>query len=197
VNQRVGMTMHLPPLRSFTTKDQGHPQRPVLVRQTAHLAVLSFDRRHDHQVAGGVCLHDLQIRIARLEVSRGDFYGRVGIVSAADQFSARCRPRSGQPILNRTESVSAAIWGCPIWCQARRGSRSSRPGCRRCQPRLSRGCTQVLHAVHGMHPMYSASIPRQRGCSHRSVGRIRPHGNGTTRCHLLLSIEDQGDAGDG
>jgi hypothetical protein len=44
VNQRVGMTMHLPPLRSFTTKDQGHPQRPVLVRQTAHLAVLSFDR---------------------------------------------------------------------------------------------------------------------------------------------------------
>ncbi|MCE3274407.1 MAG: hypothetical protein K0R13_262 [Propionibacteriaceae bacterium] len=24
VNQRVDMTMHLPPLRSFTTKDQGH-----------------------------------------------------------------------------------------------------------------------------------------------------------------------------
>jgi hypothetical protein len=89
VNQRVGMTMHLPPLRSFTTKDQGHSQRRVLVRQTAHVAVLSFDRRHDHQVAGGVCLHDLQIRIARLEVSRGDFYGLVGIVSAADQFSAR------------------------------------------------------------------------------------------------------------
>jgi hypothetical protein len=91
VNQRVGMTMNLPPLGSFTTKDQGHAQRPVLVRQTAHLAVLSFDHRHDHQVAGGVCLHDFQIRIACLKLSRGDLYGLVGIVAAADQFSARRR----------------------------------------------------------------------------------------------------------
>jgi hypothetical protein len=25
-------------------------------------------------------------------------------------------------------------------------------------------CTQVLHAVHGMHAMYSADIPRSVGC---------------------------------
>ena len=37
------------------------------------------------------CLHDFQIRIARLKVSRGDFYGLVGIVAAPDQFSARRR----------------------------------------------------------------------------------------------------------
>jgi hypothetical protein len=33
VNRRVGVPMHLPPLGSFTAKDQGHAQRPVLVRQ--------------------------------------------------------------------------------------------------------------------------------------------------------------------
>jgi hypothetical protein len=32
MNQRVGMTMHLPPPNSFTAKDQGHAQRPILVR---------------------------------------------------------------------------------------------------------------------------------------------------------------------
>jgi len=32
MDQRVGMTMHLPPLGSLTAKDPGHPERQVLVR---------------------------------------------------------------------------------------------------------------------------------------------------------------------
>jgi hypothetical protein len=37
----------------------------------------------------------------------------------------------------------------------------------------SRGCTQVLHAVHGIHPMYSVAIPRSVGCSHPREGGVR------------------------
>jgi hypothetical protein len=44
VHERVGMAVHQPPLRSFAPEDQGHAQRPVLVRQAADLAVLSLDR---------------------------------------------------------------------------------------------------------------------------------------------------------
>ena len=51
MNQRVGMTMHQPPLRSFTAKDQGHAQRPVLIRQTADLAMLPFDHHQNDDVA--------------------------------------------------------------------------------------------------------------------------------------------------
>src|SRR5215211_4076855 len=31
----------------------------------------------------------------------------------------------------------------------------------------SSSCTQILHAVHGTHAMYSVSIPRSVGCSQR------------------------------
>ena len=43
MDQWVGKTMYWTPLRPFTTIDQGHAQRPVLVRQTADLAMLTFD----------------------------------------------------------------------------------------------------------------------------------------------------------
>ena len=47
MDQRIGMSMHLPPLGSLTAKDPGHPERQVLVRQTSDLAMLPFDH-HQH-----------------------------------------------------------------------------------------------------------------------------------------------------
>jgi hypothetical protein len=38
MDQRVGVPMHLPPLRSVTAKDPGVPQRPVLARQSTNFA---------------------------------------------------------------------------------------------------------------------------------------------------------------
>jgi hypothetical protein len=38
MDQRVGVPMHLPPLRSVTAKDPGDPQRPVLARQSTNFA---------------------------------------------------------------------------------------------------------------------------------------------------------------
>ena len=64
VDQRVGMPMHLPPLRSVPSKDPGHAQGPVLVWQTPDLAMLPFDHHQHDQIAGGVGLHDLQFRFA-------------------------------------------------------------------------------------------------------------------------------------
>ena len=58
VHERIGMPMDLPPLRSVTPKDQGHAQRPVLVRESTDLAMLSFDHhQHGHcqvRASGGV-----------------------------------------------------------------------------------------------------------------------------------------------
>jgi hypothetical protein len=51
MDQWVGMTMHQPPRGSFTAIDQGHAQRPVLVRQTADLAMLPFDHHQNDDVA--------------------------------------------------------------------------------------------------------------------------------------------------
>src|SRR5688500_11191278 len=48
MNQRVGMPVHLPPLRSVTAKDPGHAQRPVLIWQPANFAMLSFDHHQDY-----------------------------------------------------------------------------------------------------------------------------------------------------
>ena len=44
MGQRVRMPMHQPPRRSVPAKDPGHPERPVLVRQTTDLAMLPFDQ---------------------------------------------------------------------------------------------------------------------------------------------------------
>jgi hypothetical protein len=62
VDERVGMAVHQSPSRSFAPEDQGHAQRPVLVRHATYLAVLPLDRHEYRQVARRVCLDELQIR---------------------------------------------------------------------------------------------------------------------------------------
>ena len=88
MNQRVGMTMHQPPLRFVAAKDQGHAQRPVLIRQTADLAMLPFDHHQNDQVSGRVRLDDLQLRLAALKISCQGVQSLVRRVEAAPRFSA-------------------------------------------------------------------------------------------------------------
>jgi hypothetical protein len=81
MDQRGGMPMHLPQLRSVTPKDPGHAHRPVLVRQPADLTMLTFDHHQHDQIAGRVGLHDVQFCFAVREVAlRGlEAFGR-GVV---------------------------------------------------------------------------------------------------------------------
>jgi len=45
------MAVNQPPLRALPAIDQRHPQRPVLIRQAADLAVLALDHGKDDQIA--------------------------------------------------------------------------------------------------------------------------------------------------
>jgi hypothetical protein len=63
MDQRVGMPMHLPPLRSLTAKDPGHPERPVLFWQTTDPAMLAFDHRQHYEISRRVRLHQFQFRL--------------------------------------------------------------------------------------------------------------------------------------
>jgi hypothetical protein len=67
MDQRIGMSMYLPLLRSVMPKDPGHTQRPVLVWQSTDFTLLSFDQDQHGQIAGRVCLHYLQFRFAVLK----------------------------------------------------------------------------------------------------------------------------------
>jgi hypothetical protein len=51
VNERIGMAMHQLPPGPVAPKNQGHAQRPVLIGQSADLAVLTFDRHEYRHIA--------------------------------------------------------------------------------------------------------------------------------------------------
>ena len=51
MNEWIGVTMDEPPFGSLATKDLGYAQRPVLVGQATNLAVLTFNRDEDGEVA--------------------------------------------------------------------------------------------------------------------------------------------------
>src|SRR5918998_1976875 len=88
MDQRVGMPMHLPPLRSVAAKDPGHPQRPVLVRQSTDLAMLSLDHHQHDQIPRRVCLHYLQFCCAVLKEALQGFEALGRDLQAACRFSA-------------------------------------------------------------------------------------------------------------
>src|SRR5436190_24324965 len=71
VGQRVGMPVRHLPARCCPPEHQRHPQRPVLVRQATHLAVLSLDNNEDGEVSGHVGLLELDGGLATGEVATG------------------------------------------------------------------------------------------------------------------------------
>src|SRR6185437_12191710 len=81
------MAMHQLPFGPFVLKDQGHTQRPVLVRHSADLAVLPFDRHKYRHVSRRICLHELQIRLPAPEHPWRGFQCLLNI-EAAPWFSA-------------------------------------------------------------------------------------------------------------
>src|SRR5829696_10031476 len=91
MDQRVGMPMHLLPPRSVTAKDPGDTQRPVLLRQPADLAVLSFDGHQHDQIAGRVGRYHLQVRVTALKEALQGLEALGGGVDAAFRFSAERR----------------------------------------------------------------------------------------------------------
>ena len=61
------MPVHQLPIRSVAAVHVGYPQRTVLVRQAADLAVLPLDHGNDNGVTPDVGLNVLQPRFAALE----------------------------------------------------------------------------------------------------------------------------------
>jgi hypothetical protein len=61
---------HLP-TRFGPPEHERHPQRPVLIRQAAYLAVLSFDNHEDGEVSGHVALVELDGGVATGEEAAG------------------------------------------------------------------------------------------------------------------------------
>src|SRR6185437_11418639 len=114
VDERVGMAVHQPPLRSFAPEDQGHAQRPVLVRQATYLAVLPLDHHEYRQVTRRVGLDELQLRLAAPEHFRRGFQCRLD-VEATRRFSAvRRHERVVVAVLDQREvpaNVSSYIRG--------------------------------------------------------------------------------------
>src|SRR6185369_10063815 len=76
------MAMHQLPFRPFVLKDQGHPQRPVLVRHSADLAVLPLDRHEYGHVSRRICLHELQVRLPAPEHLRRGFQCLIDVEAA-------------------------------------------------------------------------------------------------------------------
>ena len=62
-HERVGMAVNQPPLRALPAIDQRHPQRPVLVRQAADLAMLTLDHCKDDQIVLGVGLDEFEFGV--------------------------------------------------------------------------------------------------------------------------------------
>ena len=56
--------MHQSPVGALATEHQGHPQRPVLIGQAADRTVLPLDAHENHEVARGVRLLELEIRVS-------------------------------------------------------------------------------------------------------------------------------------
>src|SRR4029077_12424239 len=114
VNQWVGMTMHQPPFRPFMPKDQGHAQRPVLIRPSADLTVLPFDGHEYRHIARRICLHELQVCLTSPKHLRRGFQCLLG-VEATPWFSAvRCHERVVVSMLDQREisaNVSSDICG--------------------------------------------------------------------------------------
>jgi hypothetical protein len=71
MDERVGMPIQQLPFGSVTAVDLGDPQRPFLVRQTAHLPVLPLDHNENNKVARCVGLHHVQLCLAGFEVVSG------------------------------------------------------------------------------------------------------------------------------
>ena len=69
MHEWVSVTMHRPPVRSDAAIHLGDVQRPILVGQAADLPVLALDHHEDDGVAPSVHLHDVELRIAGLEVA--------------------------------------------------------------------------------------------------------------------------------
>lgn len=67
LDESVGVTMHQPPPRLLAAVDQGHPQRPVLGRQSADVAVLPLDQDENHHVVRHMSRDDLQLGLAAAE----------------------------------------------------------------------------------------------------------------------------------
>jgi hypothetical protein len=59
VDERIGVPVRQPPLVPDATEHQGDAQRPVLVRQAAHFAVLALDQHQHRGVVRGVGLCEL------------------------------------------------------------------------------------------------------------------------------------------
>ena len=76
-----------PPPASLPPEEEGHSQRPVLVREVADFTVLPFDDHKDDEIAGRVGLDDLDVRIATLEEACRGFQASSG----------ESKPRRGSP----------------------------------------------------------------------------------------------------
>jgi hypothetical protein len=68
-----------------TAIDLGDAQRPVLVRQTADLAMLPLKHHENKDVARRVCLHQFQLSLAAFEVAGGLCQGLSPVVAAGRQ----------------------------------------------------------------------------------------------------------------
>src|SRR5690349_2755993 len=87
------------PFRPFVLKDQGHPQRPVLVRHSADLAVLPFDRHKYGHVSR---------RISARARSASPLRNIFGVVSSA---SVTSKPRL---LLTSSATSPSVIFPCPM-----------------------------------------------------------------------------------
>ena len=63
------MPMHQPPLLAVAPEHLGDAQRPVLVGQAMHFAILPLDIGEDDQVVGRIGLRQLERRRAIAEVA--------------------------------------------------------------------------------------------------------------------------------
>jgi hypothetical protein len=71
MDERIGVVMHEQPVGAVAAINLGHPQRLVLVGQTADFTVLPLDHYEHDGVVPDVRFGDLKLRLAGLEVARG------------------------------------------------------------------------------------------------------------------------------